>query len=81
MLLGGDDPALVANPELPVVFIFNDAALAKLQLSSKRIGFYLETLQDLSRRRDLTVQLGDPYEFAKVNSVAVTFAPDPKILG
>jgi deoxyribodipyrimidine photo-lyase len=75
--LGDEDPALAANPELPVVFIFNEAALAKLQLSSRRIGFYLETLQDLSQRRDLSVRLGDPYEFAKVNSVAVTYAPVP----
>lgn len=75
--LGDNDPALAANPDLPVVFVFNEAALAKLQLSSRRIGFYLETLQDLSQRRDLTVQLGDPYEFVKANSVAVTFAPVP----
>jgi deoxyribodipyrimidine photo-lyase len=75
--LGDNDPALAANPELPVVFVFNEAALAKLQLSARRIGFYLETLQDLSQRRDLTVYLGDSYEFAKANSVAVTFAPVP----
>lgn len=75
--LGDDDPALAANPELPVVFVFNEAALAKLKLSARRIGFYLETLQDLIQRRDLTVQLGDPYEFAKANSVAVTYAPVP----
>ena len=75
--LGDADPALAANPELPVAFIFNEKALAKLQLSSKRIYFYLETLQDLAKRRDLTVYLGDPYEFAQQNSVAVTYAPVP----
>lgn len=75
--LGDADPAQEAHPELPVVFIFNEAALAKLQLSSKRIGFYLETLQDLGQRRDLQVYLGDPYEFANENQVAVTFAPVP----
>jgi len=75
--LGDADPALEAHPELPAVFVFNESALAKLQLSSKRIGFYLETLQDLSQRRDLQVYLGDPYEFAKDNPVAVTFAPVP----
>lgn len=75
--LGDADPALAANPELPVIFIFNEPALAKLQLSSRRIGFYLQTLQDLSARRDLTVYLGDPYAFTKESPVAVTFAPVP----
>jgi deoxyribodipyrimidine photo-lyase len=75
--LGDADPALVANPDLPVVFVFNEAALQKLQLSSKRIYFYLETLQDLSNRRELTVYMGSPYEYAQENEVAVTFAPVP----
>ena len=75
--LGDADPALVANPDLPVVFVFNEAALVKLQLSARRIGFYLETLQDLSQRRALQVFLGDPYQFALENPVAVTYAPVP----
>lgn len=75
--LGDADPALLAHPELPAVFIFNEAALAKLQLSSRRIGFYLETLQDLSERRKVEVFLGDPYLFAEDNPVAVTCAPVP----
>ncbi len=75
--LGDSDPALVANPDLPVVFVFNEEALRKLQLSSRRIGFYLETLQDLSQRRQLQVNLGDPYQFARDNPIAVTFAPVP----
>jgi deoxyribodipyrimidine photo-lyase len=75
--LGDGDPALDANQDLPVAFVFNEQALAKLQLSSKRIYFYLETLQDLSQRRELRVYLGDPQEFAKENQVAVTHAPVP----
>jgi len=75
--MGDADPALMANPELPVVFVFNEQALRKLQLSSKRIYFYLETLQDLGKRRNLTVYIGDPYKFAAENSVALTFAPVP----
>ena len=75
--LGDSDPAMAANPDLPVAFVFNEQALAKLQLSSKRIYFYLETLQDLATRRDLSVYLGDPVEFAKTNKVAVTHAPVP----
>ena len=75
--LGDSDSALAANPDLPVVFVFNEQALAKLQLSSKRIHFYLETLKDLATRRDLSVYLGSPYEFAQEVPVAVTFAPVP----
>jgi deoxyribodipyrimidine photo-lyase len=75
--LGDADPALAAHPELPVVFVFNEPALRKLQLSSQRIAFYLQTLHDLSTRRDLSVYLGDPYQFAMDHSVAVTFAPVP----
>ena len=75
--MGDADPALVAHPQLPVVFVFNEQALAKLQLSSKRIYFYLETLQDLAKRRDLTVYLGDPYQFVRESDVAVTYAPVP----
>ena len=62
---------------MPVVFVFNEVALAKLQLSSKRIYFYLETLQDLAQRREVKLYLGDPYLFAKENPVAVTYAPVP----
>lgn len=75
--LGDDDPALLANPGLPVVFVFNEPALRALQLSSKRLGFYLQTLQDLATRREVEVHLGDPYEYVKSHDVAVTFAPVP----
>ncbi len=75
--MGDQDPAMMANPTLPVVFVFNEVALEKLQLSSKRIFFYLETLQDLAQRRHVHLFLGDPYEFARENPVAVTYAPVP----
>lgn len=75
--LGDNDPALTAHPDLSVVFIFNEAALAKLQLSSKRIFFYLETLQNLATRRNAQIYIGDPYDFAAQHSVAVTHAPVP----
>jgi deoxyribodipyrimidine photo-lyase len=78
--LGDSDPALTAHPELPVVFVFNEPALKKLQLSSKRIYFYLETLKDLSGRRDVSTFIGDPVEFATQNKVAVTHAPVPSFL-
>jgi deoxyribodipyrimidine photo-lyase len=75
--MGDSDPALQANPDLPVVFVFNRDALAKLQLSSKRIHFYLETLQDLANGRDVSVYLGSPYDYAHQTPVAVTYAPVP----
>lgn len=75
--LGDDDPALRAHPELPAVFVFNEPALRRLQLSAKRIGFYLQTLSELSTKRDLRVLLGDPYGFTPHNPVAVTYAPVP----
>ena len=75
--LGDADPALAANPDLPAVFVFNAEALGKLQLSSKRIFFYLETLADLASRRELKVMLGNPYRYADENPVAVTYAPVP----
>lgn len=33
--LGDSDPAMISNPDLPVVFVFNQNALAKLQLSAR----------------------------------------------
>ena len=75
--LGDNDPALKANPHLPTVFVFNESALTKLQLSSRRIAFYIQTLQDLNSRRPVQVLMGDPYEFARENAVAVTYAPVP----
>ena len=75
--MGDADPALSAHPDLPVVFVFNVDALRRLQLSARRIGFYVQTLQDLAERRDVRVFLGDPYSFALENKVAVTHAPVP----
>ncbi len=75
--LGDNDPALAANPHLPAVFVFHEVALRKLQLSSKRLGFYLQTLADLAYRREVEVIVGDPYEYAERHDVALTFAPVP----
>lgn len=75
--MGDADAALQAHPTLPVVFVFNRDALARLQLSSKRIHFYIETLKDLASRREVRVYLGSPYEYAKSHAVAVTYAPVP----
>ena len=75
--IGDSDAALIANPDLHAVFLFNEEALHKLQLSARQIDFYLQTLQDLSLRREVQVFLGDPYKFAQDSEVAVTFALVP----
>ena len=75
--LGDADRALTAHPDLPVVFVFNGPALNKLQLSSKRINFYLETIKDLATRRVLEVYLDDPKEIIRQRKFAVTWAPVP----
>ncbi|WP_198417971.1 FAD-binding domain-containing protein [Cryobacterium gelidum] len=75
--LGDADPALLAHPQLPAVFIFDEPALAKLQLSSKRLVFFVETLQDLAMRREVIVHLGDPRQIAPDLRAAITWAPVP----
>jgi deoxyribodipyrimidine photo-lyase len=75
--LGDADPALVAHPLVPVVFIFDEPALLKLRLSSKRLVFVVETLQDLATRRDVSVHLGDPRQITPGLRAAMTWAPVP----
>jgi len=75
--LGDGDPALVAHPELPAVFVFDAPLLARLQLSAKRLVFLTETLAQLAEQRELTVHLGAPTEVLRGRAVAVTWAPVP----
>lgn len=75
--LGAADPALRHNPDLPVVFVFDDFLLARLGLSSKRLVFLTETLAELGEQRNVELHLGDPVEVLTDRSVAVTFAPVP----
>jgi deoxyribodipyrimidine photo-lyase len=75
--LGDSDPALVANPRLPVVFIFDERLLARLQLSGKRLVFLAERLAELGQHRDLRVSLGSPADVVANENVATTFAPVP----
>jgi deoxyribodipyrimidine photo-lyase len=75
--LGDDDPALAANPDLPVVFVFDEPLLARLRLSSKRLVFLTETLAELGTHRNLDVRLGDPTTELAGRQLAVTFAPVP----
>ena len=75
--LGDNDPALLAHPDLPVVFIFDEPALRKLRLSSKRLVFFVETLRDLAERREVIVHLGDPKKIVPGLAAAITWAPVP----
>lgn len=75
--LGDSDPALDANPELPAVFVFDEALLRSLRLASTRLVFLTECLADLAARRDVRLFLGDPVEVLASQRLATTFAPVP----
>jgi deoxyribodipyrimidine photo-lyase len=75
--LGAGDPALAAHPDLPVVFVFDDALLSRLRLASKRLVFLTETLAELARHRAVELRLGSPAGELAGRSVAVTHAPVP----
>ena len=75
--LGLADPALVAHPHLPAVFVFDELLLAKLQLSPKRLIFLTETLAEIAATRPLEVHLGSPALVLDGRSLAATFAPVP----
>lgn len=75
--LGDADPALVSNPDLPVVFVFDAPLLSRLRLSSKRLVFLAETLAELGTRRPLELYVGDPVSVLADRPLAATFAPVP----
>ncbi len=71
--LGTQDPALLAHPDLPRVFVFDEPLLRRLQLSGKRLVFLAAALAEL----DCEVRLGDPVVELAGRRLAVTFAPVP----
>ena len=75
--LGDDDPALVAHPDLSVVFVWERPLLQRLRLSPVRLLFLAECLADLATRRTLQVRIGDPVEELGDVAIATTFAPVP----
>ncbi|MGF1662922.1 MAG: FAD-binding domain-containing protein [Kineosporiaceae bacterium] len=75
--LGDADPALAAHPGRPVVAVFDEALLARLRLSGKRLVFLAETLGHLASRRDVEIHRGDPAEVLAGRRPAVTHAPVP----
>jgi deoxyribodipyrimidine photo-lyase len=75
--LGDADPALVAHPDLPALFVFDQPLLRRLRLSAKRLVFLVETLADLASRRPVEVALGDPVAVLAGRSLAATYTPVP----
>lgn len=75
--LGDDDPALTAHPDLPVVFVFDEALLRALQLSTKRLVFLADRLAELGAERAIEIHLGDPRKVLDRWPLATTFAPVP----
>jgi deoxyribodipyrimidine photo-lyase len=71
--LGTEDPALLAHPDLPRVFVFDEPLLARLRLSGKRLVFLTQALAEL----DCEVRLGDPVHELSGTRLAVTYAPVP----
>jgi deoxyribodipyrimidine photo-lyase len=75
--LGARDPALVAWPDLPAVFVFDEPLLERLRLSAKRLVFIVESLAELAEQRTVRVVLGDPVRDLAGRALASTFAPVP----
>jgi deoxyribodipyrimidine photo-lyase len=75
--LGDDDPALAANPGLPVVFVFDEPLLQRLRLSAKRLVFIAERLAEIGVDRPLEVHRGKPGAVLHGRSLATTFTPVP----
>jgi deoxyribodipyrimidine photo-lyase len=79
--LGPANPALVAYPEAPAVFVFDRELIAQAGLSLKRLGFLYECLLELP----VTLRHGDVVEevlaFARrhgADGVVTSAAVDPR---
>jgi hypothetical protein len=62
---------------LPVVFVFDEPLLRRLQLSVNRLVFLAQSVAELSTRREVQLWLGDPVEVLQGRQLAATFAPVP----
>ena len=71
--LGSEDPALLAHPDLPRVFVFDEPLLARLRLAGIRLVFLAQALAEL----DVEVRRGDPVTELAGRRLAVTHAPVP----
>ena len=48
-------PALLHNPSMPAVFVFDEPLLMRLRISPKRIVFLVETLAEIAETRPLNI--------------------------
>jgi deoxyribodipyrimidine photo-lyase len=71
--LGSSDPAVVAHPDLPRVFVLDEPLLSRLQLAGVRLVFLAQALAEL----EVEVRIGDPVEELRGRRLAVTHAPVP----
>ncbi|MDA8195675.1 MAG: deoxyribodipyrimidine photolyase [Actinomycetota bacterium] len=76
-LLSLRQSALVQNPNLPAVFVFDRALLGQLRLSFKRLVFLAETLFAIGAERTLELHVGDPTEVLSGRRIAATWTPVP----
>jgi len=76
--IGDSDPAMSYYHELPVIFIFDKELLRKLQLSTKRINFLIDSLKEINSKRELQVYMTNPEDYLQNKNFASTFAAVPK---
>jgi deoxyribodipyrimidine photo-lyase len=79
--LGPANPALVAWPGRPAVFVFDDALIAGRALSLKRLGFLYECLLELPvtiRRGDVAAEVLAFAARHQADGVVTTAAVDPR---
>jgi deoxyribodipyrimidine photo-lyase len=75
--LGTEDPAAIAHPDLPLLFVFDHARLHRWQLSRKRLVFLVETLAELALSREVELFIGAPALVLAGRRLAATYAPVP----
>jgi deoxyribodipyrimidine photo-lyase len=75
--LGDTDPAMSAHPHLPVIFVWDEALLTRLQLAGHRLVFLTQRLAEIATQRELQVWRGAPQQVIATTEVATTFAPVP----
>lgn len=79
--LGPANPALVAWPGRPAVFVFDDALIASSALSLKRLGFLYECLLELPvtiRRGDVASEVLAFAARHQADGVVTSAAVDPR---
>lgn len=75
--LGRKDPALAAHQDLPVIFVFDEPLLRRVDLAPHRLVFLTERLAELAAERPVFLHRGDPTEALRGHHLAATFAPVP----